>query len=189
MRPDTEQSYRQRILRVLVYLQQHLDEPLPLEDLARVACFSPYHFHRVFRGMVGESVKEHVRRLRLERAAQRLKATGQSVTAIALDDEGLTSAEAFAQVLNEPPKITSFIGSHGYGNTWTFSGTLEDESPTTCVVQLTGLPGLEPRQLSVAADGTFSVTVQLPADFTWVAIAQATDSLGQVSDAATFAST
>src|SRR5207302_10988331 len=85
MRPDTEQSYRQRILRVLVYLQQHLDEPLPLEDLARVACFSPYHFHRVFRGMVGESVKEHVRRLRLERAAQRLTATGPSVVATALD--------------------------------------------------------------------------------------------------------
>ena len=61
---------RKRILRVLVHIQTHLDENLALDDLARVAHFSPFHFHRVFRGMMGESVKEHVRRLRLERAAQ-----------------------------------------------------------------------------------------------------------------------
>jgi Fe2+ transport system protein FeoA len=41
-----------------------LDAELDLEDLAAVAHFSPFHFHRVFRGMVGESVKEHIRRLR-----------------------------------------------------------------------------------------------------------------------------
>ena len=56
MKPDTEQTYRKRILRVLVYLQQHLGEELSLEELAAVAQFSPYHFHRIFRGMVGESV-------------------------------------------------------------------------------------------------------------------------------------
>ncbi|HEX4589292.1 MAG TPA: AraC family transcriptional regulator, partial [Gemmataceae bacterium] len=80
MRADTERTYKQRILRVLVHIQQHLDEVLELEDLAGVAHFSPYHFHRVFRGMVGESVMEHVRRLRLERAAHRLKFTDEPVT-------------------------------------------------------------------------------------------------------------
>ena len=61
MRTATVEDYKARILRVLVYIQRHLDEDTPLEDLARVAAFSPYHFHRVFRGMVGESVKEHIR--------------------------------------------------------------------------------------------------------------------------------
>lgn len=66
MKAETRQSYKERILRVLVHIQGHLDEVMPLDKLARVAHFSPYHFHRIFRGMVGESVKQHVRRLRLE---------------------------------------------------------------------------------------------------------------------------
>ena len=96
MRPNTERDYHERMLRVLVYIQQHLDEAMPLDELARVAYFSPYHFHRVFRGMVGESVKEHVRRLRLERAAQRLKFGDQPVTRIALD-AGYEALESFSR--------------------------------------------------------------------------------------------
>src|SRR5215469_15718852 len=83
MRKHTEQSYKERILRVLVYIQNHLDEAVSLEELAAIAHFSPYHFHRIFRGMVGESVMEHICRLRLERAAYRLKFGEQPVTRIA----------------------------------------------------------------------------------------------------------
>ena len=69
MKPVTLRDYKERLLRVLVYIQQHLDEPLALETLAARACLSPYHFHRVFTGMIGESLQSHIRRLRLERAA------------------------------------------------------------------------------------------------------------------------
>ncbi len=96
MRPVTLQDYKERMLRVLVHIQQHLDGPLPLERLASIACFSPYHFHRIFTGMVGESVKEHVRRLRLERAASELKLGSAPVTRIALD-AGYESHEAFTR--------------------------------------------------------------------------------------------
>ncbi len=92
----TEQDYRERMLRVLVYIQQHLDEALDLATLADVAHFSPFHFHRVFSGMVGEPVKQHVRRLRLERAAQRLKHTEEPVTRIAFD-AGFEAHEAFTR--------------------------------------------------------------------------------------------
>jgi AraC family transcriptional regulator len=85
MRTTTEQAYKQRILRVLVHIQEHLDDDLPLDALARIASFSPYHFHRIFSAMVGESVKEHVRRLRLERAAYRLEYSNRPVTEIAFD--------------------------------------------------------------------------------------------------------
>ncbi|MBI1750368.1 MAG: AraC family transcriptional regulator [Acidobacteria bacterium] len=81
---------------MLVHVQQHLDEPLPLEELAAVACFSPFHFHRVFRGMVGESVKEHVRRLRLERAALRLKSSREPIVQIALT-AGYDAHESFTR--------------------------------------------------------------------------------------------
>jgi AraC family transcriptional regulator len=96
MRPVTLQDYKRRMLRVLVHVQQHLDDPLDLGALARVACFSPYHFHRIFRGMVGESVQEHIRRLRLERAAAWLKLTPRPITRIALDS-GYESHEAFTR--------------------------------------------------------------------------------------------
>jgi AraC family transcriptional regulator len=96
MRSATEQAYKQRILRVLVHIQEHLDGDLPLEDLARIACFSPFHFHRVFGAMVGESVKEHVRRLRLERAAYRLEYSDRSVTEIAFD-VGYETHESFTR--------------------------------------------------------------------------------------------
>src|SRR5262245_8958167 len=85
MKEETSEDYRMRMLRVLVHIQQNLDAPLPLEELAAIALFSPFHFHRIFRGLIGESVKEHVRRLRLERAAHRLRHTGQQITEIASD--------------------------------------------------------------------------------------------------------
>jgi AraC family transcriptional regulator len=80
-----------------VHIQQHLDETIELDELAHIAHFSPYHFHRIFRGMVGESLMEHVRRLRLERAAHRLKFTDKSVTNIAFD-AGYETLEAFSRV-------------------------------------------------------------------------------------------
>ena len=67
-RENTTVSYQQRILRVLTYIKNHLDEPLDLPQLADIAYFSPHHFHRIFSELVGETVKEHVRRLKLERA-------------------------------------------------------------------------------------------------------------------------
>ncbi len=96
IKPSTREDYNQRMLRVLVHIQQHLDEALPLDELAAVACFSPYHFHRIFKGMTGESVKQHVRRLRLERAVLRLCTTDQQVTRIAFD-AGYEAHEAFTR--------------------------------------------------------------------------------------------
>jgi len=96
MKSETQRDYESRILRVLVHIQGNLDKPLALDELASLAHFSPYHFHRVFRGMVGEPVKEHVRRLRLERAAMQLKSSDQSVTQVALG-AGFESHEAFTR--------------------------------------------------------------------------------------------
>ena len=99
MKTATTENYHERILRVLVHVQERLDEPLELDDLARVACFSSYHFHRVFRALTGEGVHEHVRRLRLERAALRLRLQVQPVTDIAFE-AGYESHEAFTRAFH-----------------------------------------------------------------------------------------
>jgi transcriptional regulator GlxA family with amidase domain len=52
-RPETLHDYQQRIISVLVYVDQHKSDPLRVEDLAGIACFSPFHFHRLFHAFVG----------------------------------------------------------------------------------------------------------------------------------------
>lgn len=99
LRPATLRDYKERLLRVLVHLQRHLDGPLRLPELATLACLSPHHFHHVFTGMLGESLHSHIRRLRLERAASQLKLTRHEVTQIAFD-AGYNSHEAFTRAFH-----------------------------------------------------------------------------------------
>ena len=90
-------EYVARINRVLDFVEAHLDEDLSLERLARVACFSPFHFHRIFSAMMGETLQRFIQRLRLERAAGRLLLDKtRSVTEIALD-AGFSSSATFAR--------------------------------------------------------------------------------------------
>jgi AraC family transcriptional regulator len=61
-------DYVHRVNRAIDHVTRNLAEPLKLEEVARVACFSPYHFHRIFRALVGETLHDFVTRVRLERA-------------------------------------------------------------------------------------------------------------------------
>lgn len=90
-------TYAARILKVQLFIQEHLDENLALDRLAEVAGYSPYHFHRIFRGQVGESTDDYVRRLRMELAARSLRYRQRSVLEIALDS-GYGSHEAFTRI-------------------------------------------------------------------------------------------
>src|SRR5262249_47535112 len=87
-------------LPVQPFVQQHPAEDLPLDRLAHVAHFSPYHFHRVFKALTGEGVYEYVRRLRLESAAVALKTTRRGVTQIALG-AGYNAHEAFTRAFRQ----------------------------------------------------------------------------------------
>jgi AraC family transcriptional regulator len=100
MKTPTQQTYRQRILRVQLFIEEHLDEDLPLDRLARVAHFSVHHFHRIFKALVGEGVSEHTRRLRLESAAVLLKSSTRSVLEVALES-GYGTHEAFTRAFRQ----------------------------------------------------------------------------------------
>jgi len=96
MTQTTQESYIDRIGRVLSYIADHLDEDMSVDDLAEVACFSSYHFHRIFRGLVGETVTQTVKRLRLHRAAGELIRSSADVSDIA-KRAGYGSVEAFSR--------------------------------------------------------------------------------------------
>lgn len=90
-------AYKARINRVMDHIERHLDRPLPLDELARVACFSPFHFHRIFSAMTGESLGAFVQRLRLEKAASQILYNRQKpITDVALDC-GFSSSAVFAR--------------------------------------------------------------------------------------------
>ncbi|OGR37886.1 MAG: hypothetical protein A2051_05575 [Desulfovibrionales bacterium GWA2_65_9] len=100
MKATTQKDYAERMLQVLRHVQRHLDEPLDLSGLAGQACFSVSHFHRVFKGMLGETIMDHVRRIRLERAYVQLTKGSTSVTDIALD-AGYDAQEAFSRAFRK----------------------------------------------------------------------------------------
>lgn len=65
-------EYQARIDNVIAYIDANLSGDLSIRQLASVACFSEYHFHRLFRSLVGENLNEFVQRRRLETAARAL---------------------------------------------------------------------------------------------------------------------
>jgi AraC family transcriptional regulator len=71
-----------------------------LAALAKEAALSPFHFHRVFRGMTGETPLEMHRRMRLERSACQLLGTQSAITTIAFN-AGYETHEAFTRVFHQ----------------------------------------------------------------------------------------
>ena len=89
-------EYAQRINRVIDYLRRNLDRQVKLEELAKVACFSEFHFHRIFSAISGETLNGFTNRLRLEKAARLLRYSDQSLTDIALHC-GFSSSATFSR--------------------------------------------------------------------------------------------
>jgi AraC family transcriptional regulator len=95
------EEYVSRINRVIDYIQRNIDKNLSLEELAGVANFSRFHFHRIFAGMVGETLNQFIQRIRVERAAtQLLSNPKKSITEIALDC-GFSGSAAFARAFKD----------------------------------------------------------------------------------------
>ena len=91
------QEYVGRINRVLDYIRSDLTGDLCLETLAQVANFSPFHFHRLFTAIVGETVNAYIRRIRLQVAASQLMYNPKkTITRIAIDC-GFSSPSSFAR--------------------------------------------------------------------------------------------
>jgi AraC family transcriptional regulator len=101
----TNEKYEQALLSTLLYIQTHLEQDLNLDLLAERVGFSTFHFHRIFRQTIGEPVKEYIRRLRLERAAYRLKISEQTILQIALD-AGFKTHESFTRAFERQFNIT-----------------------------------------------------------------------------------
>ncbi|MBK7405102.1 MAG: helix-turn-helix domain-containing protein [Phycisphaerales bacterium] len=96
-RASTTLAYVERVNLVIDHVVSHLRDPLSLVSLARIAHLSPYHFHRVFQALVGETPAEFVKRLRLERALLMMAhAPRRPLTRVALEC-GFASSSDFSR--------------------------------------------------------------------------------------------
>lgn len=80
---DNKQEYIARINRVMDYVETHIQQPLTLNVVAEVANFSTFHFHRIFTFLTGETPNDFIQRLRIEKAAQRIRESEIPITEIA----------------------------------------------------------------------------------------------------------
>jgi AraC family transcriptional regulator len=100
VRESTQTFYEAAVDRCVRTIVDDLDAAVDLHELAAMAATSPFHFHRIFRGMVGETPLGLSRRLRLERAAHRLVSTDTPVVTIAFAS-GFESHESFSRAFRD----------------------------------------------------------------------------------------
>ena len=111
--PEILESHTDCIEDVMRYIREHIGEPLDRETLAAVAGFSVPHFHRVFTAHVGESAIGYVRRLRLERAARKLRMGAVDITEVSLAagyDTHAAFSKAFKQQFGLSPSEFRQLG-------------------------------------------------------------------------------
>lgn len=90
-------EYKSRIHKVFDHIESNLDKQFTLDELATVANFSKFHFHRIFHAFVGETTFQFILRLRLEKAAFLIAANHrESITDIALKC-GFTDLSIFSR--------------------------------------------------------------------------------------------
>lgn len=152
-------EYRKRIDRVLRYIETNLADRISLADVANVSHFSPYHFHRIFSGIVGETVNDYIARRRIERAVNLLVfRTELSITRVAMES-GFSSGANFAKAvklhfgfspseIRDPGKVkNSKIGkiSSKYGKAFNPS----DLYPDRITNQVMRQPGMEDTNMKI----------------------------------------
>lgn len=94
-------QYKQRILKAITFIEANLDQPLSLDSVATHSYFSPFHFHRIFRGAMDETLNNFIARRRLEVAINKLVIkTELSITTIAFES-GFSSSANFAKAVKQ----------------------------------------------------------------------------------------
>jgi AraC family transcriptional regulator len=133
-------SYNKRLARVSQHIQTYLDDTINLNTLADIANLSPYHFHRVYHAVNGETVANTVKRLRMSRAAADLIRTELSIEKIA-ERAGYSTVQAFTRTFKSefgmPPAQYKKHGSHKV-----FQAPIEQAATLSNTVKIVEIPAM-----------------------------------------------
>lgn len=100
MRTDTKNSYLESINKAISFIESNSTNDIQLKDIAAQANLSQYHFHRVFKSLTGDTAKDFLTRLRLEKAALKLKHSQSDIGQIAFDC-GYQNHETFTRAFKD----------------------------------------------------------------------------------------
>ncbi|MTI94698.1 MAG: AraC family transcriptional regulator [Firmicutes bacterium] len=146
-----DNEYLNRVQLAIDFIEANITEPLTFQAVARQVALSPYHFHRLFRALVGETVTDYIRKRQLSAAAQELLSGRRRILDIAVDYQFGSQAaftRAFKRVYNTTP--------HAYRRQGQAHILLERKVLTPQVLtHRAGQITLEPRIVQLAG---FSVT-------------------------------
>ncbi len=97
-------DYKKVLEQAVIYIEQHLNEGLSVEEVSKVTGYSYYHLNRQFIAVLGESIGNYIKKRRLANAAQKLLYTDEKIITIALDNN-FESAEAFSRAFKSVYKV------------------------------------------------------------------------------------
>ncbi|MEJ2436531.1 MAG: AraC family transcriptional regulator [Sulfurovaceae bacterium] len=140
MKKTTKNDYLQSIYKVIYYIEQNYNDDLTLEELSKVAGFSKYHFHRIFKSIVGENLSDYIRRIRLSNTILKFK-TNLNITEIAQTSGYETNAsfsKAFKKHFGITPKEFSKNAKKKRGNKMLEPKIVEIEPIEVLYVRKTG---------------------------------------------------
>ncbi len=147
MNKVSKHDYNAGINRAIDYIEHNISRNLTVGEIAREACFSTYHFHRLFSAFVGESLHEYVCRIRLEKAATALLSSDNcSITEIAFRlgfSSSANFAKAFKQHFNITPRDLrnrKNLEKSSLGNIKSKNGKVFFEKPVYAQPVINGFP-------------------------------------------------
>lgn len=94
-------EYSKRINAVFDYIDAHLDNELTLETLSQIACYSPFHFHRIFKMITNETLSNYITRKRIEKSATLLLHKKEITISDWVSQLGFTSSSAFTRAFKK----------------------------------------------------------------------------------------
>jgi AraC family transcriptional regulator len=100
MRTDTKNSYLESINKAIAFIENNSSRDIQLKDIATEANLSQYHFHRVFKLLTGDTTKDFLTRLRIEKAALKLKHSQDDIGQISFDC-GYQNHETFSRAFKD----------------------------------------------------------------------------------------
>lgn len=92
--------YIDSLEKAINYIEGHLDEDVNLAVIAKEAGYSLYHFHRIFKGIIGDSIKDYIRKRRITESAKELVYTNRAIIEIGTK-YGYESREAFSRAFEK----------------------------------------------------------------------------------------
>ena len=101
-------NYLKALENAIIYIENHLGEPIMVEEVARSAGYSYYHLTRQFSAVLGESVGSYIKKRRLAVGAKNLLYTNNRIIDIAIES-GFDSSEAFSRAFKAVYRVSPSV--------------------------------------------------------------------------------